>query len=57
VAFDAEGAEDDAQRKIHALEDRPLLDVQLEVGSRTGKLASRVESSVEVDTVFAQGIG
>src|SRR5207244_4675873 len=31
VPLDAERAEDDAERQIHRLEHRPLLDVQLEV--------------------------
>ena len=38
VALDAEGAEHDAEREVHRLEHRPLLDVQLEVGGRVLEL-------------------
>jgi hypothetical protein len=52
VAFDAEGAEDDPEWELHRLEHGPLLDVELEVGSRAGELAVCVERLVEIDTVF-----
>ena len=53
-ALDAERAEDDAERQVHRLEHRPLLDVQLEVGARALELRPRVERAVEVDAVRAR---
>ena len=53
VPFDAERPEDDAEREIHRLQHRPLLDVQLEVRGRRLELLARVEGAVEVDAVVA----
>ena len=55
-ALDAERAEHDAQRQIHRLEHRPLLDVQLEVGGRGLELTPRVECAVEVDPVGCERV-
>ena len=40
VALDTEGAEDDAERQIHALQHRALLDVELEIGRSVLELAA-----------------
>ena len=39
VALDAERSQDDAERQVERLEDRPLLDVQLEVCRELGRIA------------------
>jgi hypothetical protein len=57
VALDAEGAEDGSEREVEALEHRPLLDVQLEVGGGAFEGAARLERAVEVDAVLAQRVG
>ena len=54
-ALDAERAEHDAERQIHRLEHRALLDVQLEVGAGAFELRARLERAVEVDAVLARG--
>ena len=41
VALDAEGAEHDAQRQVHAFQHRPLLDVQLQIGGGVFQLLRR----------------
>jgi hypothetical protein len=51
MAFDAEGTEDDSERKVHRLEHRPLLDVQLEIGGRVLELPASFDGVVEVDAV------
>ena len=56
VALDAERAEHGAERQVHRLEHRPLLDVQLEIGGRALQLRARVERAVEVDAVLAQRV-
>ena len=56
VALDAERAEHDAEREIHALQHRALLDVELEVGGRVRELRVGVERAVEVDAVLGQGV-
>ncbi len=57
VPLDPERAEHDAEREIHRLQDRALLDVQLQVGSRVLELAPRVERRVEIDAVRADRVG
>ena len=57
VPLDPEGAEDDAERQVERLEHRSLLDVELEVRGRAGKLGPRLGGRVEVDTVFPEGVG
>ena len=53
VTLDTERPEHDAERKVHRLEHRALLDVQLEVGGCALELGARVERRVEVDAVLA----
>ena len=53
VALDTERPEHDTEGQIEGLEHRSLLDVKLEVCGCAGELASRIESGVEVDAVFA----
>jgi hypothetical protein len=53
-AFDAEGPEDDAQREIHRLEDRPLLDVQLEIGARALELLADVKYKYFANESYSQ---
>ena len=57
VALDAEGADHGAEREIHRLEHRALLDVQLEVGGRVLELPAGVLGAVEIDAVLAQRVG
>ena len=53
MALDSERAEDDPERKVHRLEHRPLLDVELEVGGGALELRTRLERAVELDAVLA----
>ena len=55
-ALDPERPEHDAEREVHRLEHRALLDVQLEVGRRVCELRARLERAVELDAVLAQGV-
>ena len=57
MALDAERSENDAERQVHRFQNRPLLDVQLEVRRGTLELGARVERPVEVDAVRPQGVG
>ena len=57
MALDPERAEDDAERQIHRLEHRPLLDVQLEVRGGVRELRARLERAVEVDAVLRERVG
>ena len=57
MALDAERPEHDAEREVHALEHRPLLDVQLEVGGGVLELTRRLGRAVEVDPVRSDRIG
>ncbi len=57
VALDAEGAEHDAERQVHPVEDGPLLDVQLQVGDGVLQLPPGLVDPVEVDAVLLQGRG
>ena len=58
VPLDAERAEDDAEREIERLEDRPLLDVELEVGGGASRARDRASSArVEVDAVRGERVG
>ena len=54
VALDAEGAEHRTQRKIHRLQHRSLLDMQLEIGGGILELAVGLESAVEVDSMLVE---
>jgi hypothetical protein len=56
VAFDSEGAEDDAHGEVERLEDGALFDVKLKVGGGGGEFVTGIGGPVEVDAVFAQGI-
>src|SRR5207244_3812632 len=57
MALDAEGAEDNPQRKAEALEHRALLDVQLEVGGGVLELAPRLDRPVELDAALREDLG
>ena len=57
VPLDAEGAEHRAERQVHRLEHRALLDVQLEIGRRMLELRARLQGAVEVDAVLAERVG
>jgi hypothetical protein len=57
VALDAVRPKDDSEREVHRLENRALLDVQLEVGGGVLELAAGVGRLVEVDAVSADCIG
>ena len=57
MALDAEGSEHDAQRQVHRLEHRALLDVQLEVRRGVRELRAGLESAVEIHAVLPQRIG
>ena len=56
VTLDAEGPEHDAERQVERLEDRALLDVQLEVGRGRVEPAARVESAAEIDAVLRERV-
>ena len=53
-ALDAERAEHDAERQVHRLEHRPLLDVQLEVGAPRSRAAQRASSARSRSTPCAR---
>ena len=55
-ALDAERPEHDAEREVHRLEHRPLLDVQLEVRRGVLELRARGERAVEVHAVLVQRV-
>ena len=57
VALDPERAEHHSERQVERLEDRALLDVQLEICRRVLELAARFEGSIEVDVELAQSVG
>ena len=57
VPLHSESAEDDAERQVHRLEHRPLLDVELEVGGGVLQLAARVHGRVEVDSLACERVG
>jgi hypothetical protein len=56
VTFYPEGAEHDAQGQVHALQNRALLYVELEVGDGILQLLSGLAGPVEVHAVLAQGV-
>ena len=56
VTLDAERSENGAEREPERLENRPLLDVELEVCGCALELAAGVERPVEVDAVLAQRV-
>ena len=56
VALDADGAEHRSDRQTEALEHRPLLDVQLEVGAHVAESAPAVARAVELDAVRADRV-
>jgi hypothetical protein len=51
VTLDPEGSEDSAEREVHGLQHRALLDVQLEVRGGVVQLLSRVDGPVEFHAV------
>jgi len=51
MPLDAERPQDDPEREAEALEDGPLLDVQLEVGGCGIELGARCQRGVEIDAV------
>ena len=57
VAFDPEGAEDDAERDVHRLEHGPLLDVELQVGGGVLELGARVQRRIELDALAREHVG
>ena len=57
MALDAEAAEHHAERQVHPLEHRALLDVQLEVGHRPGEPLAGLAGAVEVDAVGGERVG
>ena len=56
VALDAERAEHDAERKVHGLEHRALLDVKLEIGGGVFELRTGLGRAVEVDAVLCKRV-
>jgi hypothetical protein len=53
VALDSLGAQNHTQGHAHALEDRPLLDVQLQVSRGVSTLDARFSDAVDVDMALA----
>jgi hypothetical protein len=49
-------AEDDAERKVHGLEHRALLDVELEIGGGACELRTSLGRAVEVDAVLGKRV-
>ena len=56
VALDAERAEHDAEREVHGLEHRPLLDVELEIGDGVRELRAGLGRAVEIDAVRGERV-
>ena len=56
VALDADRAEHGPDREAEALEHRPLLDVQLEVGAHVAQPPLRGGGAVELDAVLADDV-
>ena len=57
VALDAEAAEHHAERQVHPLEHRALLDVQLEVGGGAGEPLARPRRRGRGDAVGGERVG
>ena len=56
VAFDAEGAEHGAERQIRIEQDRPLFDMQLEIGGGVAQFFAAILDAFEIDSVLGECI-
>src|SRR5919112_846869 len=56
VTLDTESAEHHPERKVHPLQDGPLLDVQLQVGDGVLHLPPRLVDAVEVNAMLLERI-
>ncbi len=57
VSLDAEGTEDGSEREIEIEQNRPLLDVQFEIGGGVLQFFPGIFDFLEINAVFLQRLG
>src|SRR6202041_2329732 len=56
MALDSLGSKHHPKRELHGLEDRPLFDMQLQVGAGLGVFLSRIADPVDVDLALPERV-